>query len=106
MIERAQPLPRNEKPQRANPQGFYEANSAVRLVSPPVELIDQRGSDRLDIGLHVFDAHLQAGAGSWADSYIGAVEARVSIFAAPEQAAWQWQWQSEQSRQRDFCAAA
>lgn len=106
MIERAQPLPRNEKPQRANPPGFYEANSAVRLVSPPVELIDQRGSDRLDIGLHVFDAHLQAGAGSWADSYIGAVEARVSIFAAPEQAAWQWQWQSEQSRQRDFRAAA
>ena len=32
MIERAQPLPRNEKPQRANPPGFYEANSAVRLV--------------------------------------------------------------------------
>src|SRR5215467_10246135 len=96
-----------EKPrQGAEPARARKANSAVRLMSQPVKLIDQRGSDRLDKGLHVFDAHLQAGAESWVDSYIGAVVAGVSIFAAPEQSGWQWQWQSEQSRQRDFRAAA
>src|SRR5262249_22580029 len=35
---------------------------------------------------------------------VGAVEAGVSILAAPEEAGWQWQ--AEQSRQRDFRAAA
>ena len=38
--------------------GAYKAKSAVRLVSPPVELPDQRGGDRLDERVHVFGAYL------------------------------------------------
>ena len=62
--------------------GAYKAKSAVRLVSPPVELPDQRGRDRLDKRLHVFAAMVAA---TLEDGQGGAVEAGVSIFATPEE---------------------
>jgi hypothetical protein len=43
-----------KSPSGIEPAGAYKANSAVRLVSPPVELIDQRSGDRLHERSHVF----------------------------------------------------
>src|SRR6516225_8199075 len=88
-----------KNPSGIEPAGAY-ANSAVRLVSPPVELPDQRGGDRLDKRPHVFGKRTP----SRQDGQVGAIEARVSIFGAPEET--RRQLPTKESRQPDLVAAA
>src|SRR6516162_605408 len=92
-----------QNPGGIEPAGAYKANSAVRLVSPPVELPDQRGRDRLDKRPHVFgEARLHTR--SRKDGQVGAIEARVSVFGAPEET--RRQLPTKESRQPDLVAAA
>src|SRR6516165_9388031 len=92
-----------KNPGGIEPAGAYKANSAVRLVSPPVELPDQRGGDRLDKRPHVFgEARLHTRRRK--DGQVGAVEARVSVFGAPEET--RRQLPTKESRQPDLVAAA
>ena len=70
-------------------------------MSPPVELPDQRGRDRLDKRLHVFAAMVAA---TLEDGQGGAVEAGVSIFATPEETGRQGK--AKQSRYGDLRPAA
>ena len=83
--------------------GAYKANSAVRLVSPPVELPDQRSGDRLDERPHVF-GKICPRTRSPHDGQVGAIEARVSVFGAPEET--RRQLPTKESRQPDLVAAA
>ena len=80
------PLTREMKnPGGIESAGAYKANSSVRLVSPPVELPNQRGGDRLDIRVHVFgESCLHTRIRKY--GLAGAVEARESVFGAPEEA--------------------
>src|SRR6516164_9136583 len=89
-----------KSPGRIEPAGAYKFNSAVSLVSPPIELPDQRGSDRLDKRPHVFGKRTP----SRQDGQVGAIEARVSIFGAPEET--RRQLPTKESRQPDLVAAA
>ena len=92
-----------KNPGGIEPAGAYKANSSVRLVSPPVELPDQRGGDRLDKRPHVFgEARLHTRRRK--DGQVGAVEARVSVFGAPEET--RRQLPTKESRQPDLVAAA
>ena len=68
-----------EKPQRDEPAGAYKANSAVRLVSPPIELIDQRGGDRLDVRVHVFERCLHTRAVRMGKSALSKLENWYSV---------------------------
>src|SRR6516162_168384 len=85
------------------PTGAYKANSSVRLVSPPVELPDQRGGDRLDERRHAF-GKICLPTRSRKDGQVGAVEARISVFGAPEET--RRQLPTKESRQPDLVAAA
>src|SRR6516165_2150221 len=92
-----------KNPGGIEPAGAYKPNSSVRLVSPPVELPDQRSGDRLDKGAHVFGEACLATPGR-KDGQVGAVEARVSVFGAPEET--RRQLPTKESRQPDLVAAA
>ncbi len=92
-----------EKPQRAWPAGAYKKNSALRLVSVPVEPVDQGGGNRLDIRFHVFSDGGRPTRGR-KDGQVGTVKAGVSVFAAQEEASRQRQ--AKESRQRDFRTTA
>src|SRR5262249_32680477 len=74
-------ITRNEKPRRDCRRGL-QSESAVSLVSPPIEPVDQRGGDRLDIRPHVFGDAGQRSVPN--ERQVGAVEARVSVFASPK----------------------
>src|SRR5262249_23226034 len=92
---------RNEKPRRDCRRGL-QSESTVSLVSPPIEPVDQRGGDRLDIRPHVFGDAGQRSVPN--ERQVGAVEARGSGFASPEEPSTQGE--SEKSRQRDLRASA
>ncbi len=78
-----------KSPGGIEPAGAYTANSAVSLVPVPVEPVDQRGGDRLDIRFQIFAADLNSRKGRNAsDGKCSAVKAGESIFAAQEQSAW------------------